>query len=40
MDMQSKAKKLIEMIQTAPVEWKPLGGENGIAIIKTRTSCK
>ncbi|ENW1913304.1 restriction endonuclease subunit S [Neisseria gonorrhoeae] len=25
MDMQSKAKKLIEMIQTAPVEWKPLG---------------
>lgn len=23
--MQSKAKKLIEMIQTAPVEWKPLG---------------
>lgn len=24
MDMQSKAKKLIEMIQTAPVEWKPL----------------
>lgn len=33
--MQSKAKKLIEMIQTAPVEWKPLGGENGIAIIKT-----
>ncbi|HEZ0789687.1 TPA: restriction endonuclease subunit S [Neisseria meningitidis] len=35
MDMQSKAKKLIEMIQTAPVEWKPLGGENGIAIIKT-----
>lgn len=35
MDMQNKAKKLIEMIQTAPVEWKPLGGENGIAIIKT-----
>lgn len=35
MDIQSKAKKLIEMIQTAPVEWKPLGGENGIAIIKT-----
>lgn len=33
--MQNKAKKLIEMIQTAPVEWKPLGGENGIAIIKT-----
>ena len=33
--MQSKAKKLIEMIQTASVEWKPLGGENGIAIIKT-----
>lgn len=26
MDMQNKAKKLIEMIQTAPVEWKPLGG--------------
>lgn len=25
MDMQSKAKKLIEMIQTAPVEWKRLG---------------
>ena len=25
MDMQSKAKKLIEMIQTASVEWKPLG---------------
>ncbi|MBG8593187.1 hypothetical protein E4O73_03415 [Neisseria meningitidis] len=25
MDIQSKAKKLIEMIQTAPVEWKPLG---------------
>ena len=25
MDMQSKAKNLIEMIQTAPVEWKPLG---------------
>ena len=25
MDMQNKAKKLIEMIQTAPVEWKPLG---------------
>lgn len=25
MDMQSKAKKLIEMIQMAPVEWKPLG---------------
>lgn len=25
MDMQSKAKKLIEIIQTAPVEWKPLG---------------
>lgn len=25
MDMQSKAKKLIEMIQTAPVEWKLLG---------------
>lgn len=25
MDMQSKAKKLIKMIQTAPVEWKPLG---------------
>ncbi|EMS5986404.1 restriction endonuclease subunit S [Neisseria gonorrhoeae] len=25
MDMQSRAKKLIEMIQTAPVEWKPLG---------------
>lgn len=25
MDMQSKAKKLIEMIQTTPVEWKPLG---------------
>ncbi len=25
MDMQSKVKKLIEMIQTAPVEWKPLG---------------
>ena len=25
MNMQSKAKKLIEMIQTAPVEWKPLG---------------
>jgi len=24
MDMQSKAKKLIEMIQTAPVEWKLL----------------
>ena len=24
MDIQSKAKKLIEMIQTAPVEWKPL----------------
>ena len=23
--MQNKAKKLIEMIQTAPVEWKPLG---------------
>lgn len=23
--MQSRAKKLIEMIQTAPVEWKPLG---------------
>ena len=35
MDMHNKAKKLIEMIQTAPVEWKPLGGENGIAIIKT-----
>ena len=35
MKMQSKAKKLIEMIQTASVEWKPLGGENGIAIIKT-----
>lgn len=25
MDMQNKAKKLIEMIQTASVEWKPLG---------------
>lgn len=25
MDIQSKAKKLIEMIQTASVEWKPLG---------------
>lgn len=25
MDMQSKAKKLIEMIQTTSVEWKPLG---------------
>lgn len=25
MDIQNKAKKLIEMIQTAPVEWKPLG---------------
>ena len=25
MDMQSKAKKLIEIIQTASVEWKPLG---------------
>jgi putative type I restriction-modification system, specificity determinant; restriction endonuclease len=25
MDMQSKAKNLIEMIQTASVEWKPLG---------------
>ncbi|HEZ0805615.1 TPA: restriction endonuclease subunit S [Neisseria meningitidis] len=25
MNMQNKAKKLIEMIQTAPVEWKPLG---------------
>jgi len=25
MDIQSKAKNLIEMIQTAPVEWKPLG---------------
>ena len=25
MDMQSKVKKLIEMIQTASVEWKPLG---------------
>ncbi|MCL6001906.1 restriction endonuclease subunit S, partial [Neisseria meningitidis] len=25
MAMQNKAKKLIEMIQTAPVEWKPLG---------------
>ena len=25
MDIQSKAKKLIEMIQTAPVKWKPLG---------------
>lgn len=35
MNHQDEAKNLMALVQNMTVEWKPLGGENGIAIIKT-----
>ncbi len=35
MNPQDEAKNLMALVQNMTVEWKPLGGENGIAIIKT-----